>query len=179
MKNRESDPQNHETGLQHDEGCIFSVFKGTASAVWFGLPDFWSSFVCLWGVGTTVSAVLSRLVPPAALRGQAGKTKPAPKSVGPGEGMLCQRSTRPALVSTAPHSAPVHASISTRGINCCLNGKRTRIRRIKAQYSLRALSSCREASLPVGLLNIWPTFVSEHWKVVQASGQKKSSQVTY
>ena len=154
MKNHESDPQNHETGLRYDEGCIFLFLREQL------LP---CGLVCLiseaplsvHGVWVRLSAPSSPASsPPAVLRGQAGKPKPAPKAAGPGEGMLCQRSARPALVSTAPRSAPVHTSISTQGINCYLKGKRTRIRRIKIQYSLRALLPCQEASLPVGVLNI-------------------------
>lgn len=106
-----------------------------------GLLGFWSSFVCLGGVGTTVSTVLSRLMPPAVLWGQAGKPKTAPKAAGPGGGMLCRGS----LMSTASRSALVHAGVSTQGINSCVKGKGTRIRRIKIQYSLRALSSLQEA----------------------------------
>lgn len=145
MENHESDPQNHETALRRDGGCIFLFSR-------------------------------EQLLPP----GSFCPMSEAPASVRGSWGRVSSpTSSPPAVLRLLARPPSLLAGISTQGINCCLKGKRNRIRRIKVQRSLRALSSRREASLPVRRPSVWPTFATERGKVVQASAQKISSRITY
>lgn len=64
--------------------AFFSVFKGTACAVWFGLPDFWSSFA-VPGVWVRLSALSAPTLSPQLHCGAGRETQTGP--AGPAEGM--------------------------------------------------------------------------------------------
>lgn len=139
--NHESDPQSCETSLQF-ESCIFLFLRGNlppcGSSAWF------LKFLCLW-VWVWLPTPLSPTSSPQ-LCCRARQHKLAPKQRLQGE-ESCQRSTRLALVSTAPHSAPTHARISTQGTACCSKVKRTRIRmKIPSEHCLHT----RKPPCPAG-----------------------------
>lgn len=141
MKNDESNPQNHETSIQYDEGCIFLFLR--EQVLLCGLVCLISETpLSVCGLWVELSALSSpTLSPQLCCRVRQGNPKWSQRQWAvPGEWMLSQHSAQVAPVSTAFHSAPAQISISTQDISCCLKRKRMRIRRTKVQYSLQALS---------------------------------------
>lgn len=75
MKNHESEPQNHETGPQADEGCIFLFLReqlllcGLVSELILETP---------WGVGRATGTLLSHLDPRLCCRDRQENPQQAP-----------------------------------------------------------------------------------------------------
>lgn len=139
MKNHESDPQDHGASHQCDEGCISRFLREQVlpcglvrliSEAPLSPPGLWVQLLAPYPPASSPWLCCEVW--------QGNLNQPQRQHVK--EKGSCQPSAQPALVSTAPHPAPVHTTNSTLGISCCLKWKRTRIRRIRIQYSLQAVN---------------------------------------